>query len=227
MYHKVSESESKGLTISVEKLEEQCAYLQSTGYRSIHFTELLNSKALPASKLVVLSFDDGYVNQMELAVPILQKYGLKATFFIPLDYLGKSDSWNHPSEAIMTATQLKQLPDCIELAYHSFSHGRFDAMPLEAIDHDTYFAVQEVAKHGLRFSPVLAYPYGKYPRKQPQKNAFIKIMQRHGMQLGVRIGNRINRFPFLQPFEVQRVDIKGEFNLKKFRWKLKFGKNWF
>ena len=164
MYHKISASESEGLTISASKLEEQFQYLSKAGFRSYHLSELMDLKRLPSKKSVVITFDDGYVSQLEFAVPLLEKYHLKATFFIPLKYLGQTDAWNTPSYPLMTADQLKSLnPTRIELKEQQFTYG-------------------------------------------------------------LRIGNRVNHFPFKNPFEINRIDVKGEYSLKKFQRKLKFGK---
>ena len=42
--------------------------------------------------------------------------------------------------------------------------------------------------------------------------------------MAFRIGNRVNSFPLQSKFEIQRIDIKGQDTLLKFKWKLKIGK---
>jgi hypothetical protein len=42
--------------------------------------------------------------------------------------------------------------------------------------------------------------------------------------MAFRIGNRVNRFPFKNKFEIQRIDIKGQDSLTTFKWKLRLGK---
>ena len=129
MYHDVSLSKSEALTISVEKLEEQLSYLVKKGYQTYHFNELMDLNKLPSEKNIVITFDDGYVSQQELVVPLLEKYKLKATFFVPLHYLGKTDEWNTSSLPIMTSEQLNALnPKLIELAFHSFYHKKYNEL---------------------------------------------------------------------------------------------------
>ncbi|NNM23251.1 MAG: polysaccharide deacetylase family protein [Flavobacteriaceae bacterium] len=225
MYHKVSPNHSEGLTISAEKLEDQFRFLSSNGYRSHHLSQLMDLEELPAGRHVVITFDDGYVSQLEYAVPLLKKYRLKATFFIPLNFVGKEDSWNKVRKPIMNAASLRSLdPAMIELAYHSYSHQKFDEMKLEQIDTDTNKAFQVASELALPLGPFLAYPYGKYPRKKPEKAQFTRLLQSKGFTYGLRIGNRLNRFPFKNKFELQRLDIKGEYSMAKFRRKIKYGK---
>jgi peptidoglycan/xylan/chitin deacetylase (PgdA/CDA1 family) len=225
MYHDVSLTISNALTISVEKLEEQFSYLAEKGYKTYHFKELMDLKILPSKKNVVITFDDGYVSQLKLVVPLLEKYKLKATFFVPLNYLGKTDEWNTSSLAIMSLEQLNRLnPNLIELAFHSFYHKKYDALTEAEIEEDTQLCFDCVSENSLPFAVVVAYPFGKYPREASEKKKFITQLEKHQFKYGLRIGNRLNKFPFAKPFEIQRIDVKGEFSVTKFKRKIKFGK---
>ena len=225
MYHNVTFSNGKGLTIGVENLERQFEYLHKNGFKTFHFAEILKLKSLPKGKNAIITFDDGYVNQMELALPLLKKYNLKATFFIPLDFLGKTDSWNTASLEIMTGEQLKSLdPKVVELGFHSFHHKKYTELTDAEINEDTRKSFVFVSENGLNFSPFLAYPYGKFPKEKVKNKVFNEILAQNGMQLGLRIGNRVNNFPFKKPYEIQRIDVKGEWSLLKFKQKIRFGK---
>ena len=225
MYHNVTSAEGEGLTIGLKKLEEQFSYLSKGNYKCHHFKDLLKLKKLSSKRNIVITFDDGYVSQLELVVPLLKKYKLKATFFVPLYYLGKTDEWNTKSLPIMTAEQLRSLdPSVVELGFHSFYHRKYHELSEEEIEEDTLQCFKIVSEESLPFSPVLAYPYGKYPRDISGKKQFIELLKKHIFQYGLRIGNRVNHFPFKKPFEIQRIDIKGEFSLKKFKRKIRFGK---
>ncbi len=225
MYHNVSETESNGLTISVTKLEEQFKFLAERNFQSYHFSELDNYAELPSKKNVVITFDDGFVSQLEFAVPLLKMYGLKATFFIPLKYLGKNDAWHTKSLPIMTAEILKTLDrSVIELAYHSYHHKKYNELEISEIAEDTLLSFETVEKNELGFSSALAYPYGKFPKEKFAKQKFINHLKDEGFEFRLRIGNRVNEFPFKNPFEIQRIDVKGEYSFSKFKRKLRWGK---
>jgi peptidoglycan/xylan/chitin deacetylase (PgdA/CDA1 family) len=225
LYHDVSLTTSERLTISVEKLEEQFSYLDKKGFRTYHLKELMDLKTFLSEKNIVITFDDGYVGQLELVAPLLEKYKLKATFFVPLSYLGKTDEWNTSSIPIMTSEQLNALnPDLIELAFHSYYHKNYKDLTEVEIEQDTQLCFNSVSENNFSFTAAVAYPYGKFPRETSEKKKFIAQLERHQFKYGLRIGNRINKFPFKKPFEIQRIDIKGEYSLTKFKWKVKFGK---
>ncbi|SHG44320.1 polysaccharide deacetylase family protein [Winogradskyella jejuensis] len=226
MYHSVSASdnESRGLTISAFNFEAQLKFLKSKGYQSFHFKDLQNLKKLP-KKSVIITFDDVYVNQLELAVPLLKKYGFKASFYIPFQYVGGTNNWDEGEKQIMSLEQLQSLDsEVIELGMHSFAHGNYKSMSLEQSIEDFKKSEEFIQTSGLNIHRTLAYPYGKYPRKGEEKELFFNLMKDHNIDFGLRIGNRINRFPFKNNYEIQRIDIKGEDSLRKFKLKLKYGK---
>ncbi|WP_026451626.1 polysaccharide deacetylase family protein [Aequorivita capsosiphonis] len=225
MYHDVSLEDGKDLTISVKSLEKQFKYLSENNYKSYHLEELLHLKELPEGKNIVITFDDAYVSQMQLALLLLKKYKLKATFFVPLNFLSKTDSWNTSSLEIMDLKQLKSLdPKIVELGFHSFYHKKYTELSNAEIEADTRRCIEFVSVNELNFSPALAYPYGKFPKDKERNKIFNEIMQQNGIQFGLRIGNRINQFPFKKPYEIERIDVKGEWSLLKFRQKIRFGK---
>lgn len=85
MYHHLSETESDESTILVSTFEEQMQTLIDAGVEAVSFDQLINyvyyGGKLPENP-VVITFDDGYSSNYELAFPILQKYNMQATFFI-------------------------------------------------------------------------------------------------------------------------------------------------
>jgi peptidoglycan/xylan/chitin deacetylase (PgdA/CDA1 family) len=224
MYHNVSnDKNSKGLTVFCDKLENQFRYLNQMGFSTYHFSELENVTSIH-SKSVVITFDDITENQLVHAVPLLQKYNLKATFFIPFGYIGDADIWNKGKEKIMSIDQLKGLDSLVELGLHSFEHRKYATLTESEINEDFFKCFEVIEKNGLKVYNALAYPYGNYPKKEPNKSMFNTVLQQNDIKAGLRIGNRINKFPFKNSYEIMRIDIKGEDSLLKFKLKLRFGK---
>lgn len=97
MYHYISDPPPnadairRDLSIRPHVFEEHLRFLKEAGYTSISLADL--ALALQAGyplpdKPIILTFDDGYRDNFEIAFPLLQKYGFKATFFLltaPLD----------------------------------------------------------------------------------------------------------------------------------------------
>lgn len=226
MYHNVVEDEAKSLnlSISVSKLEAQFKFLCDNNYTTFHFKDLDNLKELP-SKSIIITFDDVTECQLLYAVPLLEKYQLKASFFIPFTYVGNFDYWIEGKEKIMSTEQLRGLDrNLIELGYHSFEHKKYSSLSKEELEADFIKSNNFILENQLDIKPVLAYPFGNYAKKDAQFAVFEKIMRDNAIKYGLRIGNRVNKFPFKNNYLVKRIDIKGEDSLLKFRLKLKIGK---
>ena len=227
MYHNVcaNNAASKGLTISVEKMEHQFRFLISNGYTSVFFSDMESNKMNPPKKPIIITFDDVYENQLEFAYPLLKKYKLKASFFVPFAYVGGHDDWNNGKQKIMSVAQLKSLdPSVVELGLHSFKHQPYDTLSLEQVEFDFQECQNFIQKHKLDIKNILAYPYGKFPRENSEKTRFFNQLSSHKIAFGLRIGNRINRLPLKTKYELNRLDIKGDMSLSSFKFKVKYGK---
>lgn len=231
MYHNFTSSNnsSRGLIISCIKFEEQIKYLVKNKYTFFFASELIDNECFP-KRSVVVTFDDVTENQLIYALPILEKYNVKATFFIPFYYVGKSDLWNKKSndykdEKIMTIEQLKRInSSLVEFGHHSFYHSNFSQIALSEIQEDFEKSYSFIKENGLAVFQSIAYPYGKYPKKAIEKKAFFELLKKNNIKLGFRIGNRLNKFPLKEKYEIQRIDIKGEDSMFAFKLKIRLGK---
>ena len=68
----------------------------------------LNRDTLPPRSLVI-TFDDGYADNAEVALPILQRYGLRATFFVSTGFLDGGRMWNDSVIECMRACRHGQI----------------------------------------------------------------------------------------------------------------------
>jgi len=226
MYHNITPNDEKSLdlTLSTQKFEAQLQYLKEHKFTSFFVSELDN-KEIISNKSVVITFDDVTQNQLLYALPLLRKYAMKATFFIPFSYIGKEDLWNDGSEKIMTIEQLKSLDkEVVELGHHSFFHKKYSSLSNEEIQDDLDKSFKLISENNLKVYSALAYPYGNYPKKGNHKANFFQLLENNNIKMAFRIGNRVNRFPFKNKFEIQRIDIKGQDSLFTFKWKLRLGK---
>lgn len=118
MYHSIADDPNNDLMVSPSTFAAQMKHLRDAGYQTITFPDLEDwesGKPIP-QKPVLLTFDDGYLDNYTAAYPVLKKYNLKATFFISINYLGDARhfSWE----------QIKEMYDSglIQFGSHSKSH---------------------------------------------------------------------------------------------------------
>ena len=118
-----------------------------------------------ASEIAALTFDDGYPDFAEWAVPILARRGLHATLFVPAGLLGQTNVWDRGYAAerrIMAAAELRALePAHVELGAHGLTHCRLAALAPQALRAETLEArvrLEQATGRPIRF---FAYPYGQ------------------------------------------------------------------
>ena len=90
MYHKVNDLPENPLSVPVGAFDEQLAQLRELGYTVVALDAVLayyrDGTPLPA-RPVLITFDDGYRDNLEHAAPVLQKHGYPAVIFVPIGYL--------------------------------------------------------------------------------------------------------------------------------------------
>lgn len=100
MYHQICEQVSpgtpfRGLLVRPAAFRRQMALMHLLGYQGLSMSGLLpylQGKAV--GKVFGITFDDGYLNNLELALPVLQRYGFSATCYAVSGMLGQTNAWD-------------------------------------------------------------------------------------------------------------------------------------
>jgi len=123
MYHHVvpDAQACNEMTITFSRLERDLQWLTENGYQTVLPRELAAGLPLP-EKAVLITFDDGYRSNYDLAYPLLQKYRAKAAIavmaFMPDNWAPNFLSWDMCRE--MTASGL------VEIGSHGYAIHNLD-----------------------------------------------------------------------------------------------------
>lgn len=224
MYHRVDSIHSDFLTVTAQKLEQQITFLKSEGFQFIKLSKLhefMDENKSPPKNDILLTFDDAYLNNLEHLLPILKKHSIHAALFIPVGYIGKKNEWDGGQDQIMSYEQLKKMEECVEFGLHSFSHSSYSVLSLSEIEEDIRHCQTELQKNGIKYEPSLAYPFGSFPRGKT-KLELDQILKKTGIKSAFRIGNKLNKK--INPYEINRIDIRGNESFNVFQLKVKLGK---
>ena len=145
-----------------ETLEQELAYLRDGGYASVTFDDLVNhiTKNTPLPpRPVILSFDDDWESQYTYGLPLLQKYGFTATFYIWVSVVGKK---HH-----MTWEEIKGLRDAgMQIGCHSITHPYLTRVQKEEnLRREILGAKQIIEDHVGVPVTTFAYPFGQYDER--------------------------------------------------------------
>ena len=126
-YHHVADGASSTV-ISPEVFESHMAALTGAGYTPVFLSELrdyvLYGDELP-EKPVVINFDDGYLSNFEQALPILEKYGVKATIFVIGVSFGK-DTYKDTGNAMTPHFGAEEAQQMLESGLIEFGSHTYD-----------------------------------------------------------------------------------------------------
>ena len=160
-YHQINDHDENALTIHTDQFEAETKYLADNGYHTITPAELIaawdEGTELP-EKPVIITFDDGYVDNYRNAYPILQKYGLKGTIFIVSDYIG-----TYPNYLTWAMAEEMQSSGLIDIESHTLSHAQLDQLnSQEELDHQLRDSKQAIDWHLKKDVRFIAYPCGAF-----------------------------------------------------------------
>jgi peptidoglycan/xylan/chitin deacetylase (PgdA/CDA1 family) len=91
MYHKINDIPDNPTTVPVGRFDDQLAQLGELGYEVVGLEPVLDfyTRGTPLpSKAVLITFDDGYLDIVQNALPVLQKHGYPAVIFVPVAFMG-------------------------------------------------------------------------------------------------------------------------------------------
>ena len=226
MYHKLSSIVSDKLTIKTHDFHQQLLYLIDEGYHFISLLELhevISGQKTLRHKSILLTFDDAYKNNRDLASPLLEKLNLKYVIFLPVGHLGKKNTWDEGEDELLSFEELRKMKNRhVEYGLHSFSHQNYTKISFAEIATDLKNCFDTLNQEQIPFLPSLAYPYGAFPRGHEQHEMF-KLFKDLGLKSAFRIGNSINS-SFQEPYLLKRIDIQGQRSFNEFKLQIKFGK---
>ncbi len=191
-YHAVRNEAGNELCMPPEELEAQMQYLAQNGYHSLtldQFYEGLSTQKGFPEKGVVITFDDGYVDNFTNAFPILKKYGFKATVFMVTDYADHSGylSWE----------QMKTMEEAgWQIEGHAVSHPSLSDLSSDALDYELKESKLLLEEHLKKTVKSLAYPYGIYNAQVVKKAEDLGYTMGFTTERGwARLGQSLMRVP--------------------------------
>jgi peptidoglycan/xylan/chitin deacetylase (PgdA/CDA1 family) len=224
MYHSVSVAGVRDdLTVDSRRLAAQFAALRSGGYTTLSFSDLLDLAARKAPlppRAVLVTFDDGFQDNLDVAYPLALEYGIKINLFVVPTFLIKGVYRGQP--CIDPGGLSSMDPRFVEFGLHSFAHESYGDMDFRQTADDILRCKYFMETEGIPYQPCLAYPYGAYPRDAGAMDALGAL----GIKMAFRIGNRLNPWPLQDPYLVQRMDIRGTDPAWAFRAGLHVGRKW-
>ena len=165
MYHHVN-PRGNFINLTPEKFEAHMRYLNRHGFTALHTDELLailNGHKMPPKKPVMITFDDGWLDNWIFAFPALKKYGMKAVIFVITSLIPekgrrqRSDEGKvaglpkhsecermiesgSASEVMASWEEIREMTETglIEIQSHTHTHRRFDKLYADRMERNSF-----------------------------------------------------------------------------------------
>ncbi|WP_415407425.1 polysaccharide deacetylase family protein [Sulfurovum sp. CS9] len=233
MYHMIRDSipgkKFNSLRVSPEDFETQIKYLYDNGWQTYTMSEVMAQKEHLADKSIVITFDDGYQDNLTNALPILKKYGFKATIYLvndrhDRDWSGyrkaKNEGAGLKEEPKLSDDEVNELLDSglIEIGAHTLTHANLKNLDESESQKEICISKEQIEAQFQTVCHSFAYPFGLYGPKDE------KIVADCGYSNAVTTKVGIVDLNDCDPFDIPRVTVSGKDNFFAFYLKLRTGK---
>lgn len=149
----------RALSVAPAEFEKQVAYLAAHDYHTVYFSDLVayfrSGRALPDNP-IILTFDDGWVQDYTVAFPILFKYCMVGTFFPPTNWV------DHSRYTLTWAEIAEMSAGGMEFGSHTQSHSLMNLRTPEQNRLELVNSRLLLEQHTGRPVVALAFPGGMF-----------------------------------------------------------------
>lgn len=188
--------------VTTADFDAQLALLHRLGYQTVtvgEITAALRGEGILPVRPIAITFDDGWVEQYSIAFPLLQKYGMKATFYVPSSYT--------TGGRVVTWEELEELRDAgMEIGAHTRKHVNLLSVSAEDASYEI-FGSKSVLEAKLDITvESMAYPYGLY------SGSTVALAQQAGYRAAVAL-NASPKQSLSNLYALRRFEIHGDHTL--------------
>jgi len=170
-YHKIGNPPPDGwLTwnyTSTEEFSAQLGWFRQRGWEFISGADFLNALSGGGSlpeKAVLITFDDAYESLLENSLPVLKRFSAPAVVFVPTQFVGATNLFDHGVEPLERIADWKTLAaleqEGISVESHGYSHRGFSSLNSIEIQQELEFSRDAIRKNLGKNPRMFAFPYG-------------------------------------------------------------------
>ena len=226
MYHafgKSGESPSRYI-LPVDRFERQMAWLKWLRYRVLSLEDYLRYQTedrLPPARSVVITVDDGYVDNYAMAYPILRRYGFPATIFLVSGNVGDVNHWDEHGllrdRALMSWTEVREMSrDGVTFGAHTQTHPMLTAVTPGRARAEIAGSRADLEQALGQPVQLFSYPHGKHDATARS------IVEQAGYSGACTTRAGMNS-PATPAFELRRTEVRGTDSFMRFALALWLG----
>ena len=223
MYHNVDD-EAGFNTVSAKNFEEQIAFLKfEKKFNIVPIDDYVeNLRLQKKQKLLTITFDDAYVSLTSKVLPVIKKYDIPISVFVPVNFVGKHNEWDtkngYNKIDILTWNDIRHLTNerLITIGSHGLTHtslGIADKKTLEDELLDSKQVLETELGVDIKY---FSFPFGQL--KDICKNPS-KVLSEYGYKAALStVWNRTNKIK--NQYLLNRIEIQSTDDINSFTSKL-------
>jgi hypothetical protein len=218
-YHRVGRRSDLSIDLPLDLFSRQMAELASSA-RVATLDDAVTALERPDGQQdqVAVTFDDGTADFAEVALPVLERFGIPVTLYVATEFIdqgrdfpqgGTPLSWSALSDAVSTGL--------VTVGSHTHTHMLLDRIPLEEVTRELDQSTELIRDHLGRDPVHFAYP--KAVGGSPHADTAVRTRFRSAAVAGTKV----NRFGHTDPHRLARSPIQVSDGMTWFRRKVKGG----
>lgn len=223
LYHSIGrrvEDDILGIRVSREDFFSQMRFLYDNKYNVVRLIDLIKSiqnNAEMPKKSIVITFDDGYKDNLTEAIPILKEFNFPALIFTCLGYIESNkkeldDYWTKWD--FLTREDLCHLLNFdIDIGLHSMTHRRLTGLNYNEITEEIINAKTKLESYINKQVNLFSYPHGTF------NNAIIDMLKVNGF-IGACCSIMGKNDSSVNLYQLKRTEIVRDDTIFEFKKKL-------
>lgn len=217
LYHNITPGSGGGdiANVSAKMFETHILALINAGYNIISLKDYISyvkgEGKLP-KKPLVLTFDDGYSSNYEIAFPILKRYNIPATIFIVTGTVGEraEDGKVNNSHFTWRQAALMQASGLVDIESHTLTHPNLPEKNVSDIQKELRKSKYMIEKWLGKECKIIAFPYGGYNEK------LVPLAAAAGYESAVLVDDKLSADPSYANtkadglYSIKRLTISGD-----------------
>jgi peptidoglycan/xylan/chitin deacetylase (PgdA/CDA1 family) len=215
-FHRINSTTlGDGITCAPDMFRRVCVWLKQN-FRVIPLADQID--ALESKRILggtaSITFDDGYLDNFEIAAPILRELGLPATFFVATDFLGSTtvptwESHGSPGAQWMTWDHIDALAqDGFDIESHTCTHANLCAADAETVRRELRDSLLRLTQALGSQRRLFAYPFGG---REHINNPVREMVRQVGYRCCLSCYGGINSAA-ADPYSLRRVPVNEEYH---------------
>jgi peptidoglycan/xylan/chitin deacetylase (PgdA/CDA1 family) len=218
MYHGFADGDEPGsrYILPARRFEAQLRMLRRLRFRVISFGEhvaRLREGAL-SRRTAVITIDDGYLDNLEIAYPILRHFDVPATLFMVSGRIGGVNDWDTKGELagrrLLGGDELRKIAaGGIEIGAHTRSHPNLPVLDAVQVGAEIAGSKADLEAELESRVDLFAYPYGRHDEQA------VSAVRRAGFYAACTTRPGLSSLG-CDPFLIERIEVRGDDSMSRF-----------